>query len=216
MKPTADIVDFYLKMVRGNTEGMVSKISEANGIALAPSKPSDFKPLPVYEDGSAMSLLTQANSRFVKTTIEWPAADFPYLQAYWKRYKDDRGVIRNEIVVLTDNYCWARFYAAKELMHCLIDDDGYSAAGTFELVNDLLESLSVVGRAPVDFQKPATIVDEMAWLGAAEYLVPTAWLPRLAQLSEELAAKYANPYLHIAQLIRAPELVIRWRLKVKK
>lgn len=212
-KTTEETVTFYVKQCRENTYGALQKVCEPNGISLAPTSPSQLCPIPVYEDGFAATLFSTANAR-ARTSISWPAVtELTYLQAYVKKYKKDKRVW-NEIVVNATNYCWARFYAAKELMHCVTDDDGYAASDSIDLVNDLLESL-VSGGSNFLHLKPQTIVDEIAWMGASEYLVPTPWIPMIKRILGEMAAKLpeSNPHLHIAQLLRVPELVLRNRLK---
>ncbi len=213
---TQEITKFYLRQTRDSTAGMLEKIAEANGFALHPQSAGELRPVPVYEEDAAKSLLTVANN-FRPTTIKWPAiGDFEYLQAYFKRYRDPQTRrVRNEVVINASNYCWARFYAAKELMHCLTDDDGYPASNTIELVNDLIADLAAGGMGSLAELRPQTIVDEVAWIGACEYLVPTAWLPMLGKLHQQLEDRFPqeNAYLHIAQIIRAPELILRQRLK---
>lgn len=213
IKTTQEILDFYLKQSRLNTQGALEKVCGPNGISLTPTSVSQLCPIPVYEDGYEETLLTNANSRG-RTSISWPAVgESNYLQAYVKKYRKD-GRVFNEIVINVSNYCWARFYAAKELMHCITDEDGYSASSSIELVNDLIESL-VSGGVAVVHIKPQTIVDEIAWLGASEYLIPGAWLPLITLLHQKMSSKFpaVNAYLHIGQLLRVPELVLRHRLK---
>jgi hypothetical protein len=160
LKTTPDIVAFYLNQCRQSTAGVLGKVFGANGIPLVPTSPAQLQPIPVYEENFAACLLTFANKRGT-TSVKWPlVAESKHLQAYVKRYKDPTdGRVRNEIVVNTQNYCWARFYVTKELMHCVTDEDGYPATNTFELVNDLIESL--ISGGIVD-AKPQTIVDEIA------------------------------------------------------
>ncbi|HZF85797.1 MAG TPA: hypothetical protein VE084_19950 [Burkholderiaceae bacterium] len=212
-KTTDEIVAFYLKQSRESTLGALKNVCAPNNIPLEPTSPSQLRAIPVYEDGYAATLYSTANER-ARTTISWPAvAEFNYLQAYVKKYRKDERVW-NEVVVNATNYCWARFYAAKELMHCVTDDDGYAASDSIELVNDLIESL-VSGSGALVHPKPQTIVDEIAWLGATEYLVPGTWVPQIERLHREMSEKMpdVNAHLHIAQLLRVPELVLRHRLK---
>ena len=209
-----EIVDFYIKQICENAEGIQAKVCATNGISLNPTSGADLRPIPVYEECPA-SLLKSANLR-TATTILWPAnQNLEYLRAYFKKYKRDDGHSCNQIVVTASNYCEARFFAAKELMHCLTDDDGYPASNSVPLVNDLIESLAAGGLSSVEESPKQTIVDQVAWLGAAVYLVPKAWHPLMINICAEITAKFpdANAYLHIAQIIRVPEIVLRLRLR---
>lgn len=210
-KTTPEILDFYTTQCIATAHGSLTKVLEANGIPMTPASGKDLVPVPVYEAEHQANLFTVANRR-ARTTISWPAVPDPtFLQAYVKRYRKD-GRMWNEIVVNTSNYCWARFYATKELMHCVTDDDGYPATDSIELVNELIESLIAGGGGLL---KPQTIVDEIAWLGAAEYLVPSAWIAMIEKARTNLAAAMpeVNPWLHMAQLLRVPEVVLKARVK---
>lgn len=212
---TEEIKSFYTNLMRDTARGALASVCQVNGISLEPKLASELKPIPVYECGGVArdSLLKLANERCL-TDILWPtSSQFEFVQAYWKRYKVDRRP-RNEIVITASNYCWARFYAAKELMHCFIDDDGYPASNTISLVNDLIDSLATHGYGRFEDCKPQTIIDELAWYGACEYLVPASWLPAMSMLQQKMTEEFptASTYLHIARLIRAPEPLVRHRL----
>lgn len=211
--PTKDVQQFYTRLIRETAIGIQKKVFEGLEIALSPKSGKELRPVPVYED-EKYSLLLTANIRS-PTTLRWATnQSFAYLPAYYKKLRGDDGRLRNEIVVVTNNYCDARFFAAKELMHCFIDDDGYEATNTIELVNDLMESLAV-GSANIRNPRNQTIIDEVAWIGAVEYLIPETWIPLMAKIFEAVSAVTtpANAYLHIAQVIRVPELIVRWRLR---
>lgn len=211
MSTTDEILTFYLKQTTENVNGVLQKICSQVGINLFPSTPGALCAIPVYE--GTTSLLTSVNNAR-PTTIFWPAISQSFVQAYCIKFKDPvTGYASNKIVVCTDNYCWARFYAAKELMHCIVDEDGYAASNSIPLVNSLIESLSS-GQTLVE-AKPQTIVDEVAWLGAAYFLVPTSWITTIRTLHEEISQNLpgVNATLHIAQILRVPEIVLTYRLK---
>lgn len=213
MTTTPLLLDFYIRLIRDTASGTQKVVCEKNGISLNPTAAGQLCPIPVYEADFEHSLLTSANIR-MPTEILWPTShNYTYLPAYFKRIRRD-GRLRNEIVVVTDNYCEARFFAAKELMHCFMDDDGYPATNSITLVRELMESLAV-GVSNLHATQPQTIVDEVAWLGASEYLVPSSWIPLLAKVYKAISshAPGANAYFHLAQLIRVPEMVLRLRLR---
>jgi hypothetical protein len=211
-----EIVDFYLKLARETAQGIQKIVFQANEMSLEPKSAKDLCPVPVYEVSAKCSLLTQANIGRKSTVIDWPMTQgFEYLPAYYKRLRID-GKIVNKIVVNATNYCEARFFAAKELMHCFIDDDGLAASNSISLVNELIESLTVNWNG-IEIMSKQRIVDEVAYLGALEYLIPSQWVPLLIKVKDNIAASdaSANAFLHVAQLIRVPENVLRVRLRTQ-
>lgn len=212
MQTTQDIVDFYIAQMIETAREKGKKVCAQNGIPYEPTNARDLRPIPVYEDAPC-SLLTLANVQHT-TTISWPGIESMYLQAYWKRRVRVDRKAQNEIVILVNNnYCWARFYAAKELMHCFMEDENYPRSGTIELVNDLMDDLATTGF--MRCETPQTIVDEAAWVGAMEYVMPRSWTPTLKALRTDLQAAFPqfDPDLLIAQIIRVPASVVRSVLK---
>lgn len=213
MADAENLFDFYIKLIRETAEGTQKVVCANNGISLSPTSADQLKPIPVFEEEAEYSLLTSANVR-APTEIKWASSSYEYLAAYFKRYrrKEDNRLC-NEIVVTANNYCAARFFAAKELMHCFMDDDGHHATNSVQLVQELIEDLTAGGS--FDRGQPQTIVDEMAWIGASLYLVPSSWVPLLVKTRDAIIAEAptANAYLHLAQLIRVPEQVLRLRLR---
>jgi hypothetical protein len=214
MQSTQEIIQFYWSQIQEHVNGAHKRICDANGISLSPASPAELKPIPVYEGESC--LLSNVNGARRRTNISFPSVPEPdFLQAYVKKYREKDGRLCSEVVVNVSNYCWARYYAAKELMHVMIDEDGFSATHTFEHVNDLIESLADGGFTVVEEAQPQTIVDEIAWLGASLYLIPASWEPVVTKLHKDMSEKLpdVNAYLHIAQILRVPERVLRSRLR---
>jgi hypothetical protein len=215
MQSSQEIIEFYWKQIQEHVNNALGRVCGANGILLNPTSPAQLVPIPVYE--GEVSLLSNVNTPRRQTRISWPVVSEPdYLQAYVKKYRTPpEGRLCSEVVVNVSNYCWARYYAAKELMHVMIDEDGYAATNTFEHVNDLIESLAEGGFTVVEEAGPQTIVDEIAWLGASLYMIPVSWEPAIAKLHRDMSEKLpdVNPYLHIAQILRVPERVLRSRLR---
>ncbi len=211
---TAEQVAFYAKLVKETVDGLLKTVCQQAALPLEGlAHWRDLGVIPIYETGP--SLLSLANE-LAPTTILFPAvAESDYLQAYWKKMRGADGQVSHEIVVITANYCWARFYAAKELMHCFIEEDGIGATGSRELVHDLIESLAAGGITGAEECAPQTIVDEVAMLGAILFMVPEQWMPTIAALFAALTIKFPaeNAYLYIATILRVPEMVVRHRLK---
>lgn len=214
MQSTQEIIQFYWKQIQEQVGSALKRVCDANGIPLDPSSPSQLGPIPVYE--GEVCLLSHVNTDRRQAKISWPTVPEPdYLQAYVKKYRKADGRLCSEVVVNVTNYCWARYYAAKELMHVMTDEDGFSATHTFDHVNDLIESLAEGGFTVVEEAQPQTIVDEIAWLGASLYLIPTSWEPIVSKLHKEMSEKFpdVNAYLHISQILRVPERVLRSRMR---
>lgn len=210
-----EVVSFYIKLALETATSLQKQVFEANEISLNPTSAKELRPVPVYEETDKASLLSHANLGRKTTTIDWPLNQgFEYLPAYYKRMKVG-GKIVNKIVVNATNYCEARFYATKELMHCFMDDDGLAASNSILLVNELMESLTVNWNG-IALMSKQRIVDEVAYLAALEYLIPTTWVPLLIKVRDQIAAadSSANALLHVAQLIRVPENVLRVKLRV--
>ncbi|MFY1954985.1 hypothetical protein ACOTCL_18305 [Achromobacter xylosoxidans] len=204
----------YIKLIAGTARGILAKVCEANGISLAPRHASELVPIPVYEEAPA-SLLTAANG-MCPTEIKWVLkARYNYVPAYFTKYRDpETHRLSNQIVVGVSNYCMARFLAAKELMHCFLDWEDYPATNSIPLVSELIDDLVAGGNTLLGAGKQ-TLVDEIAWFGAALYLVPQEWLPALVAVRQAIAEQdpKADADLHIAQLIRVPESIVRQRLR---
>jgi hypothetical protein len=207
-----NILNHYLKLVSKTVSGIQEKICEKNSISLNPRTADELCPIPVFEHGIE-GLLHTANEARRPTNISWiTSGTYAYLNAYVKSFRDpETGRKHSEIVVTTPNYCSARFFAAKELMHCFIDDDGYPATDSIELTRALIDDLVASG-AP--HTEPQTVVDEIAWFGAACYLIPDSWVEPINKTIIELSKEDpANAYVYVAHKIRAPEGVLRARLR---
>lgn len=206
---------FYAKLVVDTANGLQKKICEANGIPLEPKNAAEMRAIPVFEQGAPASLLQSANDMRRPTEIIWAVnPSHQFLPAYFKTYRDlGNGRLRSQIVVSTENYCVARFVAAKELMHCFLDEDGVAATNTMPLVHALIDDLLV--EKAFASESPQTIVDQIAWLGAGLYLIPDSWIPCLEKARDAIAARYQgiNANLTLAQLIRVPEIILKARLR---
>lgn len=212
--PVQDIRTFYTALMRDNAQGLQKKVCEANGISLHPTSGSQLVLIPVFEDVEA-SLLLSANIGRKITTLRFATNDnYEYVPAYYKKIRREDGRLCNEIVIATGNYCHARFFAAKELMHCFVDEDNYPATDSMALVKELIETLAI-GMTSGDEVPPQTIVDELAWYGAMEYLIPSTWLPLIVKVHQNITDSFPrlNAYFHVAEMIRVPESVLRARMR---
>lgn len=203
----------YAKVVQENTREMLRLVLDQVGLPLHPTSVAELRPVPVFEN-EASSLLQLVNKR-IPTTILWPQVPADeFLPAYYKRYRDVNRKPYNKIVVASDNYCVSRFFAAKELMHCSIDDDQYPVTDSFPLLNNLITELAA---GPGNFLAcaPQTMVDQVAWIGAASFTMPDTWLPILRRLHQDMCqGGMADDlaYRYVAQLIRVPQTILKQRL----
>lgn len=211
--------DFYLRLVRNEARSALHRVLKQNGLPVYATDGSQIQPVPVYEKSGA-DLLSLVSSKS-PTEIFWPQTQADtYLPAYFKRYSSNDGEAYNQVVVISENYCQARFFAAKELMHGLIQDTDthleYPPSNTIGLVNQLIDELAS-GQNGMSCN-PQTIVDEVAWIGAALYLIPNGWIPLLKQMVEDITKiapeSAAHAYMHVARTIRVPEVVLRIVLKL--
>ena len=213
-KPVDPVVEHYFRLIEENSREMLKLVFQATGLPEFPTNASQLRPVPVYEEHENLSLLKLVNKR-IPTTIVWPdVREYEYVPASYKRYRDADKKPYNRIIINSENLCYSRFFAAKELMHCSLDDDRFPVTNTFELVNSLVVELAA---SPGNMMScaPQTIIDQIAWMGATYYTMPRGWLPLLNQLHRDMCASGLTDdlsYRYIAQLIRVPEVFLRHRL----
>ena len=193
-------------------------IFRENNIARNPTSVEEICPIPVYEEGT-YSLFTLINTQRRPTVLKFPDVKGDFVPAYYKRYRDlASGKVKHEIVITTDNHCYARFFAAKEMVHCSLDDDGHAATVNLADLEKLIGDLTEPSAAYLT-TSAQTIVDQYAWLGATHYLIPDSWIEPLqklrATLSGQHPSKALDADLYIAQLVRVPVGIVRYRLKDK-
>lgn len=197
--------------MRNTARSALKAVMEENGLDWLPKSGSQIRPIPVYE-GNNINLERYVSRKTLSTSIVWPETQSDtYLPGYYKQIRTKSGENRNEVVVIAENYCYARWIAAKELMHGLIEDDNYPATNSIDLVNQLIDELAAgPHRASC---APQTAVDEAAWLGAAYYLIPSTWIPLLKQMISDIEQQAPDSardaYLHVAREIRVPEIILR-------
>lgn len=201
-------IEYHIQEITRVAKNLQLKLFAENNLQTTPTKGSEIKPIPIFEPDK-YSLLTFTNE-ILDTKIDWPEADSKFLPAHFKKYQEGEKLSAEIVVSSSDNYCEARFLAAKELMHCHTIDNGLSSTKTLAEVNDLLESLAL--GFSIDNQ---TMADQVAWWGAAELLVPDSWIPMLKKIHFDLEAKMPenDAVLHIAQLLRVPVGLIKFKLK---
>jgi hypothetical protein len=205
----------YTRLITEMARERLNKVFAENKITPHPTCVDDIRPIPVYEPGT-FSLLNLVNTQRRPTELIFPAVEGAFVPAYYKRYRDPvTHKVNHRIVITTDNHCYARFFAAKEMVHCSLDDDGYAATANFEDFERLIGELTEAA-ATFLTTSAQTIVDQYAWLGAIHYVIPATWIEPLRKLRNSFAEaqpdKKGDADLYIAQLVRVPLEIVRYRL----
>lgn len=184
-----------------------TNVFSRNQKSLHPKILDDLFPIPVYED-ETFSLLSHAKDTFDEVELLWPDSTYSYLPGYFKKFKLEDGRTKITIVINeTENYCEARFYAAKELMHCYLYDNKESVTETLGKADSLLMQLAYgADSSNLTIPDQQTIADNAAYYGAFEYLVPSEWHAHIKKIFEELVKEYSeeDSRRFIAQKIRVP------------
>jgi hypothetical protein len=194
--------------MRNTAETQKKHICKSNEISLCPKDIRDIRPIPVYETDGYTSNLEQTANDLFKTEIQFSTdPHYDYVPAYFKNFKD-----KKIITVVASRYCEARFFAAKELMHCFVFDED-SATNTVAKTNALIDDLS----HPFETKENSAqaLVDDLAWVGAAEFLIPEEWVLILKNAINDLCnqgVSKTEANLYVAMLIRVPVGVLLVRL----
>lgn len=217
--------EYYNNLAVTEARKLISKIREANNFPNVPQSGADLRVMPVYEEeyeNQPVYSLFKFARKITEVSIEGVAQDYNHLAAYYIEYStsnadasEDSGVTRR-IVVSRQNYCWARFYLCKELMHCFVHDTGEqresSCTNTLDELSTLIEEL-LIRSSGCGAQ---TLVDEAAYYGALEFMMPDDTLPILAEvykvLSKTMPGQLDQVYGVIAHLMRVPELFVKYKL----
>lgn len=202
-------IEYHIGEITRTAKELQTRILSANKMPLFPTSGSDIKPIPVFEPDQ-YSLL-QFTQTITEAKLIWPETESTFLPAYIIKYLNGTDNSAKIVVTANENYCEARLLATKELMHCHITDNGLSTTKTLPEANELLDSLAL--GVSLDNQ---TMVDQIAWWGASEFLVPESWVPILKQIFTDIKTKLPDhdATLHVAQLLRVPEGLIKYKLKV--
>lgn len=202
-------IEYHISEITKAAKKLQSVILEKNQMPFEPKNGSEIKPLPVFESGQ-YSLL-EFTQTITDAEIIWPETESTFLPAYIIKYSVDQNSSAKIVVTANENYCEARLLSAKELMHCHIIDNGLSTTKTLPEVNELLDSLAL--GVSLDNQ---TMVDQIAWWGASEFLIPEGWVPMLKKIYGDIRTKYPDhdALLHMAQLLRVPTGLIKFKLRL--
>lgn len=131
--------------------------------------------------------------------VEQVSTSGKVVHAYVKNYPHHAHIF----VVESQNYCWRRFLVAKELCHLLLSDDKNSTSNVEE-VEDLIGQL-INGKFDSD-PNPALLVENAAYIGAVELLLPQDIEP----IADELFAS-GKDSLEVAISLKVPRRIVEFR-----
>ncbi|MEY2659222.1 MAG: hypothetical protein RLZZ123_394 [Pseudomonadota bacterium] len=203
-------IQYYREQIETTVRRLQAIVLEKNGLPEQPTHAAQIRHLPVYEDDLGYSLLDHTRE-IMQVEIAWSPIAAEGLFAYIKRYDEDGNHQARIVVAKTDNYCEARYFVAKEIMHCHQTDTGASATNSYADLQQLMQSLV----ANVAGDSPQALVDQLAHWGAMNFFIPEGWIPLLKKIQAELSSdpnsgEKAN--LHVATLLRCPEWVVDLKL----
>lgn len=221
-----DTQEYFIEEAIKAAKHLQREVMERNHIKSEPDVFTDLVPIPVFES-DGFSLLQHTNEiggEDMHTEILWPRLpNYDHLAAIFKRYVSTSQIggktaviTKNEIAINeSENYCFARLLAAKELMHvhlCVPEDAATTSAKDAEqLIQELILRTNPNGDAK------QTMADIAAWFGAVEFLLPQSWKPCLKQAHAELIRALPNEQdmacFYLAQVVRVPESLVRFHVE---
>ena len=101
----------------------------------------------------------------------------------------------------THNACWSRFYIAKELTHVLCGDESNYTSQPEPLIDALVNGTILTS------EKEDHLLEEQAYWGAMELLIPSHCYDRLYQYEND-----GMSHRDIAEKFKVPEKIITFRL----
>jgi len=208
MDDNEQLLKYYIEHAITLARKLSIQVRTLNKIPIDPTSGDSFKLLPVYEPGY-ISLL-DVTQKICETKIICVDSEPKYVDAYWKKYNVN-GVISSTVILTDqDNYCFTRFFACKELMHNYLHETGSSTKTNSELRN-LIINLVRGGDGISDSAQ--TIVDNAAYYGALEYLMPKDTIPLAKAIFENLVSDSGEEeaYKAIAFSLRIPLALVEYR-----
>lgn len=197
---------YYMKQARDTGYNLSLQVRERNEIQINPKVGKDLFLMPVFEENQVS--LHSITREICETEIMVVDKEPMYVDAYWKRYLE-----KNTVILTDHNYCWSRFYACKELMHCYLYDTGQEALTLSSLHKLILELTADSTLTPEHPSRPR-IVDEVAYYGALAYLLPNDVMPLLSACIEKLSEEMSkdDAILMTAISMRVPKIALEFRL----
>lgn len=201
---------YYMKLAKDTGYNLSLDVRNKNGIKISPQSGKDLAPIPVYEeDQVSLHSITRDSC---ETDILVVDKEPIYIDAYWKRYPE-----KNSVILTDHNYCWARFFSCKELMHCYLYDTGEEAITLSSLHKLILELAADSSLTPEHPSRPR-IIDEVAYYGALEYLLPKDVMPLICVCIEKLTETMSKDeaILMMSISMRVPKNALEFRLDSKE
>lgn len=201
------LLDYYVKHAISTARSLSLEVRTKNGAQVNPKNGKHFQMLPVYET-EAYSLLKKTQE-ICETDVTCVNTLPEYVDAYWKRFEID-GKASSELTVTDQNYCRTRYFVCKELMHHYLQDTD-SATTSNTALRTLIVNL-VKGSAGM-MENASSIVDNAAYYGALEYLIPNDIMPLARKLFDDFSERDGadSAYSIIAYKLRIPLSLVEYR-----
>jgi hypothetical protein len=209
-----DLDLYYRQLAMSTAKNLNKLIRHANGVSEDPQLGSSLYEMPVYEpiNNILKSSLHSHTNTIIPTKLTVVSQSPVYVDAYFRKYVDLAGNETASIVVTDLNPCWTRFFVSKELMHCYIHETGDATSTSSDLRDLIISKINETGTSSNTAQ---SIVDDVAYFGAVEYLIPSDTVPLLKAVYDVLSknpATQEKAYLNLATKIRVPESILEFRL----
>jgi len=201
------LLDYYVKHAISTARNLSIEVRTHNKAPINPKNGGHFQMLPVYET-ETYSLLKKTQE-ICGTTVTCVNTPPEFVDAYWKRFEID-GQPSSELTVTDQNYCRTRYFVCKELMHHYLQDTD-SATTSNTALRTLIVNL-VKGSSGM-MENASSIVDNAAYYGALEYLLPNDTMPLAQKLFSDFSEKEGadKAYAIIAYKLRIPLSLVEYR-----
>lgn len=206
--------DYYLDLAATEGKKLANTIRGRNYYIIAPRNNTDLCVMPVFEE-NVVSLYSHTKE-IVDTELRYVASPTTFIDAYILHFKKD-GKSKNIVTLAAkSNYCWARYYICKELMHSYFYDTqevvDNAMTDSFPMLQTLIEEILLRGYEGPS-AKCQTYADVAAYWAAVEYLIPSDTLPLLNAIFDRFSTlDDESGYTAIARRLRAPEFLVKFRI----
>lgn len=208
IKTAADLREHLEGCNKTYREGL--ELCQAGGRAIWDIRTPVNGPINSNDQYNLITLAAEKSEK--KITIDYLSNETDTVNAYIKIYEDDNGDYA-KVVISKYNYCRTRYLVCKELLHLFLYDTGSATTSTGDL-NKIISNLLQITK-DIDGIEDQYNVEQAAYFGAVELLVPTKIVPALRAARDELQkvsefAEKAN--YEIAKKLGVPESLIEFRL----
>lgn len=220
---------FHIREAIRNAIYLSGILRERNNIAEMITNAKQLKPIPIHDQKENFHKLSQEiNGIPIHISIAAYKADS--VDGYWKLYANksivstrdgedihkllDDADLQMAHIILSEqpSYCWERYIACKELMHCYLHSPD-TATHSLPMVKSLLIT-HINSSGQNNINEMQSMVDHAAYYGAIEMMMPRFYMPILIHIFQELSQKYGESvaYERIARKLRIPLKLVEYRI----